>query len=117
MTNETMDNWELKMIPYATTDLERKVLSEGPSSFAGSLCFGMLKAKYMKMHGIVETSKDSYNADWKMEYIQLKGWENMSDGEKYLCTHHISSSAEGMGNVRLKEELKAMKETKETPND
>ena len=117
MTNETMDNWELKMIPYATTDLERKVLSEGPSSFAGSLCLGMLKAKYMKMHGITEPKPGVYNPDWKMEYIQLKGWENMSDGEKYLCTHTCSSSVEGMGNKRLKEELKVMKETKQTPND
>ena len=110
MTENLMDNWEIKMIPYATTDLERKVLNEGPESFAGSLCLGMLKAKYMKMHGIVETPDGSYNADWKMEYIQLKGWENMSDGAKYLCTHTCSSSAMGMGNAQLKKELKAMKE-------
>jgi hypothetical protein len=53
--------------------------------------------------------KDSYNPDWKMEYIELKGWENMSEGEKYLCTHTISSSVEGMGNMKLMAELKEMK--------
>ena len=42
-----------------------------------------------------------------MEYIDLKGWDNMSEGEKFLCTHHISSSAEGMGAKKLMEELKA----------
>ncbi len=53
--------------------------------------------------------KDSYNPDWKMEYIELKGWDNMSEGEKYLCTHTISSSVEGMGMKKMQEELKAMK--------
>ncbi len=51
----------------------------------------------------------TYNPDWKMEYIELKGWDNMSEGEKYLCTHHISSSAEGMANMKLMAELKVMK--------
>lgn len=51
----------------------------------------------------------TYNPDWKMEYIELKGWDNMSEGEKYLCTHTISSSVEGMGNRKLMDELKAMK--------
>jgi hypothetical protein len=44
-----------------------------------------------------------------MEYIELKGWDNMSEGEKFLCTHHISSSVEGMGAKKLMEEQKAMK--------
>ncbi len=54
-------------------------------------------------------SKDSYNPDWKMEYIELKGWDNMSDGEKYLCTHPCTSSAIGMGMSNLKKKLKEMK--------
>ena len=53
--------------------------------------------------------KDSYNPHWKMEYIELKGWDNMSEGEKYLCTHTISSSVEGMGMKQMQEQLKAMK--------
>ncbi len=44
-----------------------------------------------------------------MEYIELKGWDNMSEGEKYLCTHTISSSAEGMGMSKLIAELNEMK--------
>ena len=44
-----------------------------------------------------------------MEYIELKGWDNMSEGEKYLCTHTISSSVEGMGMKQMQEQLKAMK--------
>lgn len=51
----------------------------------------------------------TYNPHWKMEYIELKGWDNMSEGEKYLCTHTISSSVEGMGNMKLMAELKVMK--------
>lgn len=51
----------------------------------------------------------TYNPDWKMEYIELKGWDNMSEGEKYLCTHAISSSVEGMGMKKMQEELKVMK--------
>jgi hypothetical protein len=53
--------------------------------------------------------KDSYNPYWKMEYIELKGWDNMYDGEKFLCTVHIRSSVEGMGAKKLMEELKVMK--------
>jgi hypothetical protein len=55
------------------------------------------------------TEQSSYNPYWKMEYIELKGWDNMSDGEKLLCTVHISSSVEGMGNMKLMAELKEMK--------
>ena len=55
------------------------------------------------------TEQSSYNPHWKMEYIQLKGWDNMSEGEKYLCTHTISSSKEGMGMKKMQEELIVMK--------
>ena len=47
--------------------------------------------------------------NWKQEYIQLKGWEHMSDGERYLCTHPCSSSAIGMGMSNLKKKLKELK--------
>lgn len=55
------------------------------------------------------TEKNSYNPDCKLEYIELKGWDNMSEGEKYLCTHTCSSSAMGMGMKQMQEQLKAMK--------
>ena len=106
-----MDNWQTKMIPYAKSDLERKVLSKGPSSFAGSQCLAFLKSRYMQMVGIVEHYDGTYHTDWKREYIQLKGWENMSDGEKFLCTHRISSSAMGMGMAHMQDELERMKQS------
>lgn len=56
------------------------------------------------------TEQNSYNPDWKMEYIELKGWDNMSEGEKYLCTHTCSSSAIGMGMAALQKKLKVIKE-------
>ena len=52
----------------------------------------------------------TYNPHWKMEYIELKGWENMSDGEKYLATQECRGSAMGMGMGRMQKELKRMKE-------
>ena len=48
-------------------------------------------------------------SDWKQEYIELKGWDNMSDGEKYLTTHDCTSSVIGMGMRGLKKELEQMK--------
>ena len=51
----------------------------------------------------------SYDPDWKQEYIELKGWDNMSEGEKYLTTHQCTSSAIGMGMSGLKKELERMK--------
>ena len=54
----------------------------------------------------------SYNPDWKQEYIELKGWDNMSDGEKYLTTHSCTSSVIGMGMRGLKKELEQMKRLK-----
>ena len=54
--------------------------------------------------------KEAYNPHWKMEYIQLKGWENMSDGQKYLATQECRSSAMGMGMGAMQRELKRMKE-------
>ena len=50
----------------------------------------------------------SYDPDWKMRYVELKGWDNMSEGEKYLITHTCSSSAMGMGMKSMKEELDRM---------
>ncbi len=40
---------------------------------------------------------DTYDPDWKMKYIELKGGDNMDEGQKYLATHHCTSSAMGMG--------------------
>ena len=51
----------------------------------------------------------SYDPDWKQEYIELKGWDNMSEGEKYLTTHSCTSSVIGMGMSGLKKELERMK--------
>ena len=55
------------------------------------------------------TTGGTYNPDWKREYIQLKGWDNMSDGEKYLTTHDCTSSAIGMGMRDLQRKLEEMK--------
>ena len=55
------------------------------------------------------TTGGTYNPDWKQEYIQLKGWDNMSDGEKYLTTHACTSSAIGMGMRGLQRKLEEMK--------
>ncbi len=55
-----------------------------------------------------------YNPDWKQEYIELKGWDNMSDGEKYLTTHPCTSSAIGMGMSGLKKKLEEMKRLKKS---
>ena len=54
--------------------------------------------------------KEAYNPNWKMEYIQLKGWENMDDGQKYLATHECRGSVMGMGMGGMQRELKRMKE-------
>jgi len=51
---------------------------------------------------------DTYDPDWKMKYIELKGWDNMDEGQKYLATHHINSSAMGMGMAGMQKELKRM---------
>ena len=51
----------------------------------------------------------TYNPNWKMEYIELKGWDNMDAGQKYLATHPCSSSAMGMGMAGMQKELKRMK--------
>ena len=50
-----------------------------------------------------------YDPNWKQEYIRLKGWDNMTDGQKYLCTHPCNSSAMGMGMRGLRKELERMK--------
>mgnify|MGYP006872304283 FL=1 len=44
-----------------------------------------------------------------MEYIELKGWENMTEGQKYLDTHPCNSSAMGMGMGGMQRELERMK--------
>ena len=50
-----------------------------------------------------------YNPNWRQEYIELKGWENMSSGQKYLATHPTSSSTMGMGNAAMMDELERLK--------
>ena len=57
-----------------------------------------------------------YNPNWKKEYIELKGWENMSSGQKYLATHPCNSSAMGMGMKDMQKELEEMKSNKPTGN-
>ena len=57
-----------------------------------------------------DKGKEAYNPNWKMEYIQLKGWDNMDVGQKYLATHECTSSAMGMGMGGMQRELKRMKE-------
>ena len=51
---------------------------------------------------------DTYDPDWKKKYIELKGWDNMDEGQKYLATHHCTSSAMGMGMAGMQKELKRM---------
>ena len=51
---------------------------------------------------------DTYDPDWKFKYIELKGWDNMDEGQKYLATHHCTSSAMGMGMASMQKELKRM---------
>ena len=51
---------------------------------------------------------DTYDPDWKMKYIELKGWDNMTEGQKHLATHQIKSSAMGMGMAAMQKELKKM---------
>ena len=51
---------------------------------------------------------DTYDPDWKMKYIELKGWDNMDEGQKYLATHPCNSSAMGMGMAGMQKELKKM---------
>ena len=53
-TEDPMENWEQKMLPYATSDVEREVLTRGASSWITALCKQTLKTKYMKMVGILE---------------------------------------------------------------
>ena len=53
---------------------------------------------------------DTYDPEWKMKYIELKGWENMDEGQKYLATHHCTSSAMGMGMAGMQKELKRLQE-------
>ncbi len=50
----------------------------------------------------------TYDPDWKMKYIELKGWDNMTEGQKYLATHPCNSSAMGMGMGGMQKELKRM---------
>ena len=54
LAEDPMDNWESKMLPYATSDVEREVLTRGASSWITALCKQTLKARYMKMVGVVE---------------------------------------------------------------
>lgn len=51
---------------------------------------------------------DTYDPDWKMKYIELKGWDNMDEGQKYLATHPCNSSAMGMGMAGMQKELKRL---------
>ena len=51
----------------------------------------------------------TYNPNWKKEYIQLKGWNNMTESEKYLTTNDCTSSAIGMGMRNLQKKLEEMK--------
>tara|TARA_R110002012_G_scaffold191216_1_gene358936 strand:+ start:353 stop:526 length:174 start_codon:yes stop_codon:yes gene_type:complete len=51
----------------------------------------------------------TYNPNWKQEYIELKGWDNMTEGQKYLATHPCTCSAEGMGMGGMQRELERMK--------
>ena len=53
---------------------------------------------------------DTYDPDWKRQYIKLKGWDNMTEGQKYLATHPCNSSAMGMGMAGMKKELKRLQE-------
>ena len=50
-----------------------------------------------------------YNPNWKQEYIELKGWDNMSSGPKYSATHPCNSSAMGMGQMAMEKELERLK--------
>ena len=54
LTDDPMENWEDKMLPYATSDVEPEVLTRGPSSWITALCKQSLKTRYMKMVGVVE---------------------------------------------------------------
>ena len=107
--DELMQKWEFKMIPYTTSDHERKVLSESQSSWAGRQYKGFLKSRYMKMVGIVEDFDGTYHPDWKQEYIQLKGWENMTDFQKSICSYPVNSHAATMGQMAMKKELERIK--------
>ena len=51
---------------------------------------------------------DTYDPDWKMKYIELKGWDKMDEGQKYLATHPCNSSAMGMGMAGMQKELKRL---------
>ena len=50
-----------------------------------------------------------YNPNWKQEYIELKGRDNMSSGPKYLATHPCNSSAKGMGQMAMEKGLERLK--------
>lgn len=47
--------------------------------------------------------------NWRQEYISLKGWENMSSGQKMVATQPIKSSAMGMGAAAMKKELEELR--------
>ena len=57
-----------------------------------------------------------YNPNWKQEYTELKGWDNMSSGPKYLATHPCNSSAMGMRMKDIQKELEEMKSNQATGN-
>ena len=50
-----------------------------------------------------------YNPNWKQEYIELKGWDNMTFSPKYLATHPCNSSTMGMGQMAMEKELERLK--------
>lgn len=46
---------------------------------------------------------------WREEYIRLKGWDNMSWGQRHVFSEEIHNSAMGMQGTAMKKELEELK--------
>ena len=52
-----------------------------------------------------EEKPNSWEKVWRMRFIDLKGWDNMTDGERRVFTKGVSSHSSGMQASAMKKEL------------
>jgi len=75
----------------------------------GGVVFGYNFGKHCRKERPRELQPTFREIHWREEYIRLKGWDNMTDGQRHVFSKEITSLAMGMGGTAMKKELVKLK--------
>ena len=80
----------------------------------GYVCVWNFGAYVQKHYGKKPRKKPQPSDDWRAihwreQYIRLRGWDHMTEGQRHLFSKEITSSAMGMQGAAMKKELKELR--------